>query len=219
MYFSGFCVLPGEIWGGDLRGLLLPKFGHCCWTLCQVQTAGGAVDNSGQELAVFPAGGCSCHQPQVINVTHYFLLLYRLNYVIQIKIYLSGWISHFRSDKNSHYVITRPISVTNSVGEISLKGFFVIFILVFYQSWRSGWNQTSCPLPCVISSLGIVSASRWFMCPTSLTSPIRMPPTRDSCKPFGQAFVVSLLDYFCWRFGNRSSENHSNICSYLKLIN
>ena len=66
-----FLFLVDKIWGGDLRGLLLPEFGHCCRTLCQVQTAGGAVDHTGQELAVFPAGRCSCHQSQVRHVTHY----------------------------------------------------------------------------------------------------------------------------------------------------
>lgn len=56
--------------------------------------------------------------------------------------------------------------------------------LVSWQSWRSGWSRTSCTLRCVTSSLATASASRWFMCPTSPTSPIRTPPTRDSCKTF-----------------------------------
>lgn len=63
------------------------------------------------------------------------------------------------------------------------KLIFVLSVLVSYQSWRSGWNQTSCPLQSVISSLNTVNASKLFMCHTSPTSPIRTPPTRDSCEP------------------------------------
>jgi len=66
--FSHVFFLLGEIWGGDLRSLVLPEFGHCCWALCKVQAAGGAVDYSGPELAVFSARWCSCHQPQVRDV-------------------------------------------------------------------------------------------------------------------------------------------------------
>lgn len=72
--------------------------------------------------------------------------------------------------------------VANERGEISKPKVFVISVLVSYQSWRSGWSQTSCPLRSVTSSLNTVSASKWFMCPTSPTSPTRTPPTRDSCE-------------------------------------
>lgn len=88
-----FLFLVGKIWGGDLRGLLLPEFGHSCRTLRQVQTAGGAVDHTGQELAVFPAGRCSCHQSQVRHVTHYLeqvvnaksTYMFKLNVIFQIR--------------------------------------------------------------------------------------------------------------------------------------
>lgn len=66
-----------------------------------------------------------------------------------------------------------------------------LFFKVFYQSWRSVLNLIPFTSPCVISSHGTVSASNWFMCPTSPTSPIRTPPTRDSCKTLSQAFVFS----------------------------
>lgn len=64
---SPFCVPTGEIWGCHFRGFLLSKFGYCCRTLCQVQTAGGTVGKSGQELAVFSAGRRPGNQPQVSN--------------------------------------------------------------------------------------------------------------------------------------------------------
>lgn len=65
---SLFVSFPGEVRGCHLRGLLLPKFRHRCRTVCEVQTAGGAAGHSGQELAIFTAGRCPCHQPQVRNV-------------------------------------------------------------------------------------------------------------------------------------------------------
>lgn len=72
----------------------------------------------------------------------------------------------------------------------------MIFVSVFYRSWRNGWKQTSYTSPCVTLSLDTVSASKWFMCPTSPTSPIRTPPTRDSCKPFSQAFKFSYYLFY-----------------------
>lgn len=69
MYF--FFMRLGEVRGGYVGGLLLPKFGHRGRTLCQIQTAGGAVDHPGQELAVFPAGGRPSDQPQVVKVQHH----------------------------------------------------------------------------------------------------------------------------------------------------
>lgn len=69
MYIIFMCL--GEVRGGYVRGLLLPKFGHRGRTLCQIQTAGGAVDHPGQELAIFPAGGRPSDQPQVVKVQHH----------------------------------------------------------------------------------------------------------------------------------------------------
>lgn len=83
---------------------------------------------------------------------------------------------------------TETIFFFISFGDKSLKFiikiliFFFFSFLVFYQNWRSGWSQTSCHSPCVISLPATVSASEWCMCPTSPTSPTRMQPTRDSCK-------------------------------------
>ena len=89
------------------------------------------------------------------------------------------------------------------MGEISITMIFVGFVLVFCQSWRSVWKRKSFTSPCVISSFGTVSASRWSMCPTSPTSPIRMPPTRDSCKPPGQVLCFLCWNIsFCWQLGN-----------------
>lgn len=73
--------------------------------------------------------------------------------------------------------------------QINKTHFFGPSLLVSYQSWRSGWNRTSCPLQSVISSSNSANASKWFMCPTSPTSPIRMLRTRDSCE---------LTDFIPW---------------------
>lgn len=80
--FVSFFFASGEIWGVDLWGVLLQKFGHCCRTFCQVQTAGGAVGHPGSELAVFPVGWRSCYQPQVRDVTESSeQVLYPLMYI------------------------------------------------------------------------------------------------------------------------------------------
>jgi len=52
----------------------------------------------------------------------------------------------------------------------------------------------------VTSSLGTVSGSKWFMSLISPTSPIRMPPSRDSCKPLSQAFLFSCCLYYLFVF-------------------